>query len=263
MNSRPDMRTLPLLLGWFLLALPARSADLAVAAAADLKFALDDLVTEFHTNQPAIKVRVTYGSSGNFFAHLQNQAPFDVYFSADVGYPRKLAAAGLALDTDVFLYAVGRIVVWVPNTSPISVDRLGIQSLLAPSVRRIALANPKHAPYGLAAVAALKSLKVYERAEPNLVYGENITQTAQFVQSGAADIGIIALSLAIAPQMRDAGRYWEIPFDAYPRMEQGGIILNWTKDPQAARALRDFVLGRHGRGVLERHGFFLPAKAAK
>jgi molybdate transport system substrate-binding protein len=236
------------------------ATEITVAAAADLKFALDELVAEFHTNQPAIKVKVTYGSSGNFYAQLQNQAPFDLYFSADVAYPRKLAEAGFALDTNVFLYAVGRIAVWTPTNSPVNVNQLGIQSLLAPSVKKIAIANPKHAPYGVAAVAAMKSLQVYERAAPNLVYGENIAQTAQFVQSGAADIGIIALSLAIAPQLRNAGRYWEIPLDAYPKMEQGGIILKGTKEPEAARALRDFVLGEHGREVLKRYGFFLSEK---
>jgi molybdate transport system substrate-binding protein len=239
-----------------------RSAELSVAAAADLKFALDELVKEFQTEHPSTTVKVTYGSSGNFYAQLQNQAPFDLYFSADVAYPRKLAEASLALDRDVFLYAMGRIVVWRPEQSPVNVEQLGIESLFAPSVKKIAIANPVHAPYGVAAVAALKSLKVYERAEPKLVYGENIAQTAQFVQSGAADIGIIALSLAIAPQMRDAGRYWEIPLDAYPKLEQGGIILNWTKDVTAARTFRDFVLGEHGREVLKRYGFFLPESKA-
>jgi molybdate transport system substrate-binding protein len=235
-----------------------RAAEITVAAAADLKFALDELVTEFHTNQTAVHVKVTYGSSGNFYAQLQNQAPFDLYFSADIEYPRKLVEAGQALDADVFLYAVGRIVVWTPKQSAVDVEKLGIQSLLAPSVKKIAVANPQHAPYGRAAVAAMKSLKVYEQAEKNLVFGENIAQTAQFVQSGAADIGIIALSLAVAPQMRDAGRYWEIPLEAYPKMEQGGIILKWAKDPDAAHAFRDFVLGKDGRAVLKRYGFFLP-----
>jgi molybdate transport system substrate-binding protein len=238
----------------------SRAAELTIAAAADLKFAMDQLVTEFQTNQPGTAVKVAYGSSGNFFAQLQNRAPFDLYFSADIEYPRKLAEAGHALDTNVFLYAVGRIVVWTPKQSPVDVEKLGIQSLLAPSVKKIALANPQHAPYGRAAVAAMKSLHVYEQAESKLVYGENIAQTAQFVQSGAADIGIIALSLAIAPQMRDAGRYWEIPLDAYPKMEQGGIILSGTKEPIAARGFRDFVLGQHGREVLKRYGFFLPEK---
>lgn len=236
------------------------AAEINVAAAADLKFAMDELVAEFHTNHPDTAIKVTYGSSGNFFAQLQNRAPFDLYFSADIEYPRKLAELGHALDTNVFPYAVGRIVVWAPKASAVDVERLGIQSLLAPSVRRIAVANPQHAPYGRAAVAAMKSLRVYEQVERRLVYGENIAQTAQFVQSGAADIGVIALSLAVAPQLRDAGRYWEIPTDAYPKMEQGGIILNWTKDAAAASSFRDFALNRHGREVLKRYGFFLPEK---
>lgn len=242
------------------LLLPTRAsaADLTIAAAADLKFALDELAAEFRTHHPGVTVKISYGSSGNFYAQLRNRAPFDLYFSADIEYPRQLAEAGLALDTNVFLYAVGRLVVWTPTHSLIDVGKLGIQSLLAPSVKKVAIANPRHAPYGVAAVAALKSLKVYDRLEPRLVLGENIAQTAQFVQSGAADIGIIALSLAIAPQMRDAGRHWEIPLDAYPKMEQGGIILNWTQHPAAARTFRDFVLGEHGREVLKRYGFFLP-----
>lgn len=238
----------------------SRAAELSIAAASDLKFALDELASEFRTNHPDITVKITYGSSGNFYAQLQNRAPFDLYFSADVDYPRKLADAGLALDANIFLYAVGRIVVWTPSNSPVNVEKLGIQSLFAPSVKKIAIANPQHAPYGRAAVAALKSLKVYEQVEQRLVYGENIAQTAQFVQSGAADIGIIALALAVAPQMRDAGRHWEIPLDAYPRMDQGGMILKWTKEAAAARIFRDFVLGKHGRQVLKRYGFFLPER---
>jgi molybdate transport system substrate-binding protein len=256
-------RAAVILTATLLLTTSLHAGQITVAAAADLKFALDKLATEFHTNQPGISVKVTYGSSGSFYTQFQNQAPFDVFFSADVAYPRKLAAAGLALDTNVFLYAVGRIVVWVPKASPVDIEKLGIQSLLAPSVQKIAIANPKHAPYGVAAVAAMKSLKVYEQAEPKLVFGENVAQTAQFVQSGAADIGVIALSLAIAPTMRDTGRFWEIPLDAYPKMEQGGILLNWTKEAEAARAFRDFVLGQHGRAVLKRNGFFLPEKLEK
>lgn len=240
------------------LALPARAAELSVAAASNIQFAFDELVTEFHAEQPDIKVSVTYGSSGNFFAQLQNQAPFDLFFSADVAYPRKLADAGLALDKEVFFYAAGRLVVWILSSSPVDLEQLGIQSLLAPSVKKIAIANPRHAPYGAAAVAALKSLGVYDQVEPKLVYGENISQTAQFAQSGSADIGIIALSMARAPRMREAGRFWELPVDAYPRVEQGGIILHWTKGPKAARVFRDFVLGESGRKVLAHYGYLLP-----
>ncbi len=232
---------------------------LTIAAAADLKFALDDLVKQFEEKYPATKVNVTYGSSGNFFAQFQNGAPFDLFFSADIGYPRKLAEKGLGAD-DVFLYAIGCIVVWAPKDSPVAVDKLGIKALLEPSIRKIAVANPEHAPYGRATVAALKALNVYDQVASRLVYGENIAQTAQFVQSGAADVGILALSLAVAPQMRDAGRFWQVPLDAYPRMEQGGIILKSAKNLETARAFRDFVLGDHGREVLKHYGFYLPEK---
>ena len=160
----------------------------------------------------------------------------------------------------VFLYAIGRIVVWVPKDSPVDVEKLGIKALLEPSVRKIAVANPEHAPYGRAAVAAMKSLNVYDTVASRLVYGENIAQTAQFVQSGAADIGILALSLAVAPQTRDAGRFWQVPLDAYPRIEQGGIILKSSRNLETARAFRDFVLADRGREVLEHYGFYLPGK---
>jgi molybdate transport system substrate-binding protein len=156
---------------------------LTVAAAADLKFALDDLVKEFEEKNPETKVNVTYGSSGNFFAQIQNGAPFELLFSADIGYPQKLAEKGLGAD-DVFLYAIGRIVVWVSKDSPVDVDKLGIKALLEPSIRKIAVANPEHAPYGRAAVAAMKALHIYDQVASRLVYGENIAQTAQFVQSG-------------------------------------------------------------------------------
>jgi molybdate transport system substrate-binding protein len=234
-------------------------AVLTVAAAADLRFALEDLVKDFEEKFPATKVSVTYGSSGNFFAQIQNGAPFDLFFSADIEYPRKLAEKGLGAD-DVFLYAIGCIVLWVPKDSPLAVDKLGIKALLEPSIRKVAVANPEHAPYGRAAIAALKALNVYDQVAARLVYGENIAQTAQFVQSGAADVGILALSLAVAPQMRDAGRFWLVPLDAYPRMEQGGTILKSSKNLEAARAFRDFVLGDHGREVLKHFGFYLPEK---
>jgi molybdate transport system substrate-binding protein len=234
-------------------------AVLTVAAAADLRFALEDLVKDFEEKFPATKVSVTYGSSGNFFAQIQNGAPFDLFFSADIEYPRKLAAKGLGAD-DVFLYAIGCIVLWVPKDSPLAVDKLGIKALLEPSIRKVAVANPEHAPYGRAAIAALKALNVYDQVAARLVYGENIAQTAQFVQSGAADVGILALSLAVAPQMRDAGRFWLVPLDAYPRMEQGGTILKSSKNLEAVRAFRDFVLGDHGREVLKHFGFYLPEK---
>ena len=231
-----------------------------VAAAADLKFAMDEIAQAFHRHHPDIEVQVTYGSSGNFFAQLSNRAPFDLYFSADVDYPRKLITQGLAVKHTEFLYAVGRIVVWVPRRSPVDLEHLGMQALSDPSVRKVAIANPKHAPYGRAAEAAMKTLGVYEQVQERLVYGENIAQTAQFIHTGAADIGIIALSLALAPAMHEEGRYWEIPLDTYPRIEQGGVILPWAKDMAAAGAFRSFTLAPEGKVVLRRYGFFLPGE---
>jgi len=230
----------------------------SVAAAADLKFALDEIVEAFESAHPGIDVEVVYGSSGNFFAQLSSRAPFDVFFSADVEYPRKLVESGLADGRSEFLYAVGQIVLWVPRSSPIDVEELRERAVLDPSVRKVAIANPRHAPYGRAAEAALESLGVLAAVRDRMVFGENVAQTAQFVESGAADIGVIALSLAMAPSLREKGRYWLIPLDAYPRMEQGGIILNWAKDREAASLLRGFVVSAEGRKTLRRYGFILP-----
>jgi molybdate transport system substrate-binding protein len=234
----------------------AESAALRVAAAADLKFALDELVVKFQTAHKGERVEVSYGSSGNFFAQLSNRAPFDLFFSADVDYPKKLEAAGLGIEGSLFTYAVGRIVVWVPRSSPLEIEATGLKALV--QARRIAIANPIHAPYGRAAEAALRFYGVYDDVKDRLALGENVAQAAQFVQTSAADAGIIALSLALAPAMQSEGRYWEVPREAYPRLEQGGIILQWAHDAQAARSFRDFVLGPGGRSTLERYGFSLP-----
>jgi molybdate transport system substrate-binding protein len=223
---------------------------LSVAAAADLNFALPEIARQFHVSHPEVQVDVAYGSSGNFFAQINNHAPFDIFLSADVEYPRKLASAGLGAGDSVFTYAVGRLVVWVPAASPLD----PATALRDPSVKHLAIANPQHAPYGRAAQAALRTLGLYQAVEPKLVLGENIAQTLQFVESGAADAGIVALSLAFAPPMRDKGRYWEIPLDAYARMEQGGIIL---KDSRAARDFRAFLLSDGGRRILKQYGFFV------
>ena len=221
---------------------------LNVAAAADLNFALDAIARDFGLVQPDIQLHVAYGSSGNFYSQVLNGAPFDVFLSADVEYPRKLAQAGVASAGAVFSYGVGRIVVWVPAASALD-PRTALSS---GEVRHVAIANPQHAPYGRAAEAALRSLGVYNSVEKKLVLGENIAQTLQFVESGAADVGVVALSLALAPPVRARGRYWEIPLDRYPTMEQGGILV---KDSAGARAFRDYLLSPAGRAMLAQFGF--------
>lgn len=234
---------------------------LLIAAASDLKFALDDLLTGFRTDHPEYDVKPTYGSSGKFFSQIDNGAPFDVFLSADVRFATQLIDKGRAEKNSVFLYAVGHIVVWVPKDSKINVEQLGIQALLDPGIHKIAIANPKVAPYGRAAVAALKKLGVYDAVSPKLVLGENISQTAQFIQTGAADIGIIALSLALAPTMKDQGRYWSVPPDAFPRMEQAGVILSKAKNPEGATALKEYLSTAKAQAVLKAYGFDLPEPA--
>jgi molybdate transport system substrate-binding protein len=234
------------------------SREIRIAAASDLKFAVDEIVEEFEKRNRGIRVRVSYGSSGNYYAQLSNQAPFDVFLSADVEFPRRLSRQGLTLPESEFAYAVGRIVIWVPASSPIDVEKLEIASLRHPSVTRIAIANPQHAPYGRAAEAAMRSSGVYEAVRSKIVLGENIAQTMQFIQSGNTEIGIVALSLAVAPRLRGQGRYWEIPLDRYPRMEQGGVILKWAKDPDAAKTFRAFLMEPGGRAILKKFGFILP-----
>ena len=232
--------------------------EVSIAAAADLQFALPEIVAQFHRLHSEVAVSVTYGSSGNFYSQLVNRAPFDLYFSADVSFPKKLVEQGFAPADSLFTYAVGRLVLWVPAVSPFDVEKLGVAALRSPAVHHVAIANPQHAPYGQAAEAALRSLGVYDAVREKLVYGENVAQALQFVQSGSAEAGVLALSLALAPPVAAAGRYWEVPLDASPRLEQGGVILKSARNPAAARQFRDFVLAAPGRATLKRFGFFIP-----
>ncbi len=253
------MRALPVLLASFALLAapraPAETQTLSVAAASDLQFAFDELARTFAARRPDLRLRPSFGSSGNFFAQIQNGAPFDVFLSADVDYARRLHAAG-RVEGDVFVYAVGRLALWAPAGSPLDLTR-GLASLRDPAARRIALANPRHAPYGRAAVAALRAAGLFEALEARLVYAENVAQAASFVQSGAADVGLIAWSLASAPALA-AGRRFELRLSPHEPLLQGGVLLKTSRAPQAGRALRDFLLGPEGRALLARRGFLPP-----
>jgi molybdate transport system substrate-binding protein len=239
----------------------AQGGEIRVAAAADLKFAMEELSQQFE-KQAGTRVNVTYGSSGNFFSQIQNGAPFDLFFSADIEYPRKLEAAGLAEPETLYEYAVGRIVIWMPPDAKVDLTTQGWKALLDVSVEKIAIANPEHAPYGRAAVAALQKAGIYEQVKQKLIYGENISQAAQFVQSGNAQAGIVALSLAASPAMRD-GKRWEIPAGMHPALEQGAIILKDAKHKDAARAFLEFVKSAAGRLTLAKYGFQVPEENAK
>jgi molybdate transport system substrate-binding protein len=239
----------------------AQAQEIRIAAAADLKLAMGELSETFE-KQTRTKVNVTYGSSGNFFSQMQNGAPFDLFFSADIEYPKKLQAAGLAEQGTLYEYAIGRMVIWAPSVAKTDVAKLGWNALLDASIEKIAIANPEHAPYGRAAVAALQKAGIYEQVRAKLVYGENISQAAQFVQSGNAQAGIVAMSLAVSPAMR-GGKRWDIPADMHPPLEQGAIVLNGARNKGSARAFLDFVKSPAGRAILANYGFELPEKFNK
>ncbi|MGB8063020.1 MAG: molybdate ABC transporter substrate-binding protein [Candidatus Sulfotelmatobacter sp.] len=227
--------------------------SITVAAAADLQFAMQDVAAGFH-KETGKEVKVIYGSSGSFFQQIQNGAPFDMFFSANLDYAKRLESSGLTAPGSYYQYARGKIVVWVPNDSKINIDS-GLKSLVDPAVKKIAVANPQHAPYGQAAVAAMRSEGVYEKVKDKLVLGENISQTASFVVSGAADVGVLALSLALSPNLKDKGRYAEIPVAAYPPIEQACVILNSPKDKETAKQFLSYIKTAAVGATLKRYGF--------
>jgi molybdate transport system substrate-binding protein len=237
----------------FLIPIATKAQAVRVAAASDLQFALPELAKQFE-KESSVKLEVSYGSSGNVSAQIQNGAPFDIFFSADISYPEALVKAGFADSSAVYPYAVGRIVLWVPSDSPIDPVKLGWDSLTQLSVQKIAIANPEHAPYGRAARAALEKAGLYDRVKSELVLGENISQTAQFVQSGNAQIGIVALSLAVSGAM-SGGKRWEIPVDSYPPLVQAVVIVKNSRNKSAAEKFMAFLKTDTARATLTRFGF--------
>jgi molybdate transport system substrate-binding protein len=231
---------------------------ITVAAAADLTEVMNEIVANFQKST-GCTVRVSTGSSGNFLSQIENGAPFDVFFSADIEYPRKLEAEGLAAPGSTYLYAVGKIVLWVRNDSRVDISK-GFAALRDPSIQKIAIANPQHAPYGRAAQQALQNAGVYDAVKNRLVLGENISQAAQFVESGNAEAGIVALSLALSPGLKKKGRFWRIPENLYAPIEQGVVLLRASQNPQGAQKFLDYIKTPETAALLERYGFALPAK---
>ena len=228
------------------------SGAILIAAASDLKFALDSAVAVFENANPGARIEVTYGSSGKLFEQISHTAPFDLFFSADIEYPLTLKKKGIAV-SEVYTYGIGRIVIWSKTVDP---NKEQINSLLDKMVKKVAIANPQHAPYGRRAEEALKHYKVYEKIKSKLVYGENISQTAQFVTTGAADAGVIALSLALSPTMKKlGGHYYVIPEDSHKRLEQGFVILKRAEQNPVAVSFKDFMTGTEATKILGYFGF--------
>jgi molybdate transport system substrate-binding protein len=235
----------------------AAAGKITVAAAADLRFAMDEIILAFKKSNPDDEIVVIYGSSGKFHTQIRHGAPYDMYFSADIDFPRALYNSGLAA-SEVIPYGVGRIVLW---SATLDARKLTLASLSDPGISRIAIANPRHAPYGKRAEEALKAAGVWEVVESKLVFGENIAQTAQFVQSGSAQVGIIALSLALNPELANRGGYWLIPDRLHEPLEQGFVIVKQVQDKALAKRFADFIMGPQARAVLNRYGFEVPGAA--
>jgi len=233
------------------------SPELVVAAAADLSVALQE-IADGYQKQSGVQLKLSFGASGALTQQIQNGAPFDLFFSADMDYPRQLIAAGAADQASLYQYAVGKLVLWVPADSPLDLDLKGINALLDPSVKKIAVANPQHAPYGRAAVAALKHAGVYDRVADRLVLGENVAQAAQFVESGNAQAGFVALAHAVAPAMRGKGKYWEVPADFYPPLVQGVVVLSHSQHKKEAADFLEYIKTKDAAELLRRYGFTLP-----
>jgi molybdate transport system substrate-binding protein len=242
-------------------ALQAQS-NLTVAAAANLGPALREITANFG-KRSGTHVELVFGSSGNLASQIENGAPFDVFLSADVDYPRRLEAKGAAASGSLAVYATGKLVLWVTNASGIDLGRLQPQMLLLDSVHKIAIANPQHAPYGKAAVEFLRKAGLYDRVAGKFVLGEDVAQTAEFVRSGNADVGIIPLSLALAPAMKERGKYREIAADSYTPIRQAGVILKHAKNPSAAAKFLAYVRSAEAAAVLARYGFDPPAEEHK
>jgi molybdate transport system substrate-binding protein len=224
---------------------------LLIAAASDLKFTLDSVIYVFskiHTG----KVDVTYGSSGKLTEQIINGAPFDIFFSADMLYPERLKQQRKT-SSEIYHYATGRLVIWSKKIDP---RKNGIQSLIDPAIKKIAIANPLHAPYGKRALESLTFYKLSESITPKLVYGENISQTAQFASTGAADIGIIALSLALSPNMKnEAGKYFIIPNESHQPLAQGAVITLHGKNNKLAATFFEFIKSKAALDIFSHYGF--------
>ena len=256
MISRLETRLAPL--AAFVLALacvtackdktPTSSGELTVAAASDLTPAFEELGREFES-ATKIKVVFVFGSTGLLTRQIENGAPFDLFAAANVSYVDQLDQKGLIIPGSKAIYARGRITLWTPNESPLRLQ--GIADLARPEVQRVAIANPDHAPYGLAAKQALQSAGIWDRVQPKLVYGDNIRQTLQYAKTGNVEVSIVALSLSI----QSNGRWTLIPEELHQPIDQGLAIMKTTKNEQAARAFAAFISSPQGKATMKKYGF--------
>jgi molybdate transport system substrate-binding protein len=247
-----------LILLTLILTAAAAAQELKIAAAADLTGALDKIAADFK-KQTGVQVKISYGSSGHFFSEIRNGAPYDVFLSADRSYPETLDNFGKT-DGETTIYALGKLVLWVASRTGLepSLDNLNV--LTSNRVSKIAIANPEHAPYGRAAVAAMSHYNVYEQVKSKLVLGENIAQTAQFAESGNVDAALISMSLAMADSMKKSGRYAIVSLDSYPLLYQAAVVLRSSQNKADAHRFVKFLSSASAQKTLAERGFEAPGK---
>jgi molybdate transport system substrate-binding protein len=238
-----------------------QAEPLRVAAAADLQFAMNELAHQFEKST-GTTVAISYGSSGNFRTQIENGAPFDLFFSADSQYPQQLVTAGVADGQTLMVYALGHLVLWATADEKLNLAVRGFEALKDARVTKIAIANPEHAPYGRAAGDALRKAGIYEQVKSKLVYGENISQAAQFAQSGSAQVGIIALSLTFAEGMK-GGERWEVPMELHLPLQQSAVMMKRSSNKNSARAFLQFVTSVQGQKILSKYGLTPPVQTGK
>jgi molybdate transport system substrate-binding protein len=238
---------------------PALGATVAIAAAADLTFCIEELNQGYRHNHPDTEIKVSTGSSGNFYTQIEHGAPYDLFLSADISFPQKLVNEGFADGSTLSVYSVGRLALWTMKPDTVSLDK-GIEVLRDPAVKRIAIANPEFAPYGRAAKAALETAGLWNEIQSRIVTGENIAQTAQFVQSGNADAGFVSLSLLYSPTLRNVGRYIQVDPKLYPPLKQALVLTKTGTGNNAAHDYVQFLGSQEARTIFDRYGFEAPPK---
>jgi len=227
-----------------------------IAAAANLRYVLEEIKTAYVKQHPKAKVNLTFGASGMLVQQIQNGASFDFFMAADNEFPVKLKDKGLTTGA-MSTYAFGKLAIY---STSLDVDKPGLKALKDPTVKKIAIANPETAPYGERSVELLKSLKLYEGLKSKIVMGENISQTAQFAFTGNVEIGFIALSLALAPEMTGKGNYYIIPQNLYKPIEQACILIKTPVLNTEASKFKKFVLSASTKGIWEKFGYSVPGK---
>jgi molybdate transport system substrate-binding protein len=237
--------------------LPGLAAEIFIAAASDLIYCVDELNAGFVAENADARLRTTTGSSGNFAAQIRHGAPFDIFLSADQHYPQALIDSGDAVAGTLTPYAVGRLAIWT-RRNDLDLSK-GLLLLSSPQVRTYAIANPEHAPYGRAARAALEQANLWHALAAKRVTSENIAQALQFVQTGNADVGIVALSLVVTPALAGQGRYAILPSSSHPRLDQAAVLTHRARNNPLALRYLQWLRSATARSILDRNGFQLPA----